>query len=162
MLKILIKFLISCESENILEDTIILKVWLFFEWTVQSKHHFIWIHLLHQFIKYMNSFICCQHWIQLSLFTTNNFTFDIIKVQRWQLYTSHYNHETTNIALELKISNLNTDTTKEWEYQLHEKFWNCLIDQAMMSCFLTFMEELIRNLIFVNRKHYYYNAVFNY
>jgi hypothetical protein len=48
---------------------------------------------------------------------TNELTLDMIKVQHWKIYASHYNDESPDIGFEFnKKCNWNTDIMREWEF----------------------------------------------
>ncbi len=70
---------------------------------------------------------------------TNESTLEMIKVQHWKLYATHYNHDDNSlgIGLELKKCNFNTAIMKEWVYLYQGKFSIGLKDQVMMIRFLT-------------------------
>jgi hypothetical protein len=62
----------------------------------------------------------CAHVIKV----TNKLTIEMIKVQHWKLYATHYNDDddTLGIVLELKNCNLNAAIMKEWVYLYRQKY----------------------------------------
>ncbi len=60
----------------------------------------------------------CSHVLKI----TNELMLDMIKVQHWKLYSSHYNDDDTGIVFELKKIKWNTNIMMEWEYLLPGKY----------------------------------------
>ncbi len=63
-------------------------------------------------------YIRCGYPCARVLKVRNELTLDMIKVQHWKLYATHYNDddESLGIGLELKNCNFNTAIMKEWVY----------------------------------------------
>jgi hypothetical protein len=55
---------------------------------------------------------------------TNELTLEMIKLQHWKFYVTHYNDDDDSfeIGLELKKYNFNTAIMKEWVYLNKGKF----------------------------------------
>jgi hypothetical protein len=99
----------------------------------------------------INDFICtnlylfimydypCAHVLKV----TNKLTLEMIKVQHWKPYATHYNDDDYSLGIGLELKNYNFDTAimKEWVYLYQGKFSLDLKDQVMMIRFLTFMME---------------------
>ena len=79
----------------------------------------------------------CPHVLKV----TNKLTIEMIKVQHWKLYASHYNDDddTLGIGLELKSCNLNTAIMKEWVCLYRPKYLIVVKVICHKNSFLTCM-----------------------
>ncbi len=67
-----------------------------------------------QFLFYILGVIILVH---MFVKVTHELTLDMIKVQHWKIYSSHYNDESPDIGFEFnKKCNWNTDIIREWEF----------------------------------------------